>query len=69
MDEAYYLCRVPWNGMVITLPEKDYKFQRNHEANLRVPDPKNAMVLIAQGSKEDMMMLRNCFKGELTNVS
>ena len=69
MREQWYLCRVPWNGMVITLPEKDYKFQRMHEANLRVYNPKNAMVLLAQGSKEDMMMLKNCFKGELTNVS
>lgn len=69
MSETHYLCRVPWNGMVITLPEKDYRYQRHHEENLHVPDPKNAMVLLAQGSKADMMMLRNCFKRELTNVS
>jgi hypothetical protein len=55
--------------MVIILPEKDYKYQRNHEAQLRVPSPKTDMVLLAQGSKADMMMLKNCFKGELTNVS
>lgn len=69
MRETHYLCRVPWNGMVILLPERDYNYQRMHEARLRVPEPKRAMVLLAQGSKADMMMLKNCFWGELTNVS
>jgi hypothetical protein len=69
MREQWYLCRVPWNGFVILLHEKDYSYQRYHEASLRVPDPKNKVVLLAQGSKEDMMMLKECFKGDLTNVS
>lgn len=69
MRETYYLCRVPWNGMVITLPERDYNFQRMHEKRLHVPSPQTDMVLLAQGSKGDMMLLKECFKGELTNVS
>lgn len=69
MREQWYLCRVPWGNTIVVLSEGNYKYQRNHEERLRVPDPKRAMVLIAQGSKEDMMMLKECFKGELTNVS
>lgn len=69
MREQWYLCRVPWTGMVITLREGNYRYLRMHEAQLRVPDPKRAMVLIAQGSEKEMMMLKECFEGELTNVS
>lgn len=69
MREQWYLCRVPWGNTIVVLSDGNYKYQRNHEERLRVPDPKRAMVLIAQGSKEDMMMLKECFKGELTNVS
>lgn len=69
MREQWYLCRVPCYDIVVLYHEKDYNYQRHHEASLRVPDPKRAMVLLAQGSKEDMLMLKECFKGELTNVS
>lgn len=69
MRETHYLCRVPWNGLVVILDERDYNYQRMHEKRLRVPSPQTEMVLLSKGSKADMMMLKNCFEGELTNVS
>jgi len=69
MREQWYLCRVPSTGIVIVLGETDYKYQRNHEERLHVPDEKYNMVLLAQGSFKEMMLFKNCFEGELTNVS
>jgi hypothetical protein len=57
--EQYYLCRVPSYGIVVLYPEKDYKYQRHHEANLRVPNPENAIVLLAHGAKREMDLLYN----------
>ena len=59
---------MPRHGWNIILPEQDYKYQRMHEANLRVPDPKNAMVLLAQGSFKEMKLFKE-LAGDLTNVS
>jgi hypothetical protein len=67
--ETYYLCRVPSTGYVIVLRETDYRYQRNHEERLRVPNPENAIVLLAQGSRDEMWMYYNLINGELTNVS
>ena len=68
MREQWYLCRVPWSGYVILLDEKDYKYQRNHEARLYVPDEKYNMVLLAKGSYKEMVLFKD-LAGELTNVS
>jgi hypothetical protein len=54
MMETYYLCRVPQHGVVIVLPEKDYNYMRLHERQLRVPDEEYDLVLLAQGTKEQM---------------
>lgn len=70
MREIYYLCRVPMTGYVIVLRETDYRYQRNHEERLRVPDPDGAMVLLAQGSWKEMRLYQSLMLGrELTNVS
>lgn len=68
MREQWYLCRVPWNGYVILLDEKDYKYQRMHEKRLHVPSPQTDMVLLAKGSFKEMMLFKE-LAGELTNVS
>jgi hypothetical protein len=68
MREQWYLCRVPWNGFVILLNEKDYQYQRMHEKKLHVPKPKNDVVLLAQGSYKEMMLFKE-LAGDLTNVS
>jgi hypothetical protein len=68
MSDTYYLCRVPRHGWNIILPERDYKYQRAHEAQLHVPDPKNAFVLLAEGTKDEMVLYKN-LAGDLTNVS
>lgn len=68
-NETHYLCRVPWANTIVVYGEQDYKYQRTHEERLLVPDPKNNVVLLAQGTRKDMLMLRECFRGELTNVS
>lgn len=59
MRETYYLCRVPRHGLVVMLKEGDYKYMRHHEASLRVPDPDNALELLAHGSKREMDLLYN----------
>jgi hypothetical protein len=69
MREQWYLCRVPWMNTIVVFTEQDYNYQRKHEQGLFVPDPENDVVLLAQGSFKEMMLLKGCFKGELTNVS
>jgi len=59
MSEQWYLCRVHSYDIVVMYPEKDYKYQRNHEERLYVPDPKRALVLLAQGTKREMDLLYN----------
>lgn len=70
MRELWYLCRVP-NSVwpIIVLREGDYNYQRRHEMHLHVPNHENALVLLAKGTRQDMMLLKDCFIGELTNVS
>ena len=58
-DEKYYLCRIPAFGWEVVYAEKDYRYQRMHEANLRVPNPENAIVLLAHGAKREMDLLYN----------
>ena len=55
-------------GGVIVLRETDYKYMRHHEERLNVPDPKNELVLLAQGTKREMILYYK-LAGELTNVS
>ena len=62
MKEQYYLCRVPKYGLVVLFRERDYNYQRLHESQLRVPDPDNDVVLLAQGSKEEMYLYYNLTK-------
>ena len=50
------------------MPQKDYKYMRHHEERLNVPDPKNDLVLLAQGTKQEMILYYK-LAGELTNVS
>ncbi len=70
MREQYYLCRAPVTGYVIMLKEQDYNYMRNHERTLRVPDPDNNLVLLAQGTKEEVKAYYNLIKGkDITNVS
>ena len=70
MREQYYLCRAPVTGYVIMLKEGDYNYMRNHERSLYVPDPDNILVLLAQGTKEEVKAYYNLIKGEdITNVS
>ena len=72
MRETYYLCRVPWKhergATIVLYAEGDYKYQRHHEQNLRVPNPDSAVVLLAQGSFKEMMLFKE-LAGDLTNVS
>ncbi len=61
---------MPWTGAVIRLPERDYRYMRNHEERLRSPDPENNLVLLAQGYKEEVLAYHNLITGgNLTNVS
>ena len=59
MREQWYLCRVPCYDIVVLYHEKDYNYQRHHEANLRVRKPENAIVLVEDGSKREMDLLYN----------
>jgi len=59
MREQYYLCRSPATNYYVFVNEKDYKYMRHHEARLRVPDPDNALELLAHGSKREMDLLYN----------
>jgi len=68
MRDIYYLCRVPMHGWNIVLPEQDYNYMRNHESRLRVPDPDNDLVVLAEGSFKDVMLFKK-LAGDLTNVS
>ena len=67
-NEKYYLCKSPMTDCYVFVNERDYKYQRMHEAQLRVPDPKNDFVLLAQGTKKEMMLFKE-LAGDLTNVS
>lgn len=58
-NEKYYLCRSPMTNYYVFVNEKDYKYMRHHEASLRVPDPDNALELLAHGSKREMDLLYN----------
>jgi hypothetical protein len=52
------------------LKEGDYNYMRNHERGLYVPDPDNNLVLLAQGTKEEVKAYYNLIKGkDITNVS
>ena len=62
-SDTYYLCRVPRHGWNIVLPEVDYKYMRNHEKSLHVPDPDESLVLLAQGTKREMILYYNLAKG------
>ena len=55
--------------MVVMFRERDYNYQRMHEAQLRVPDHKNNMVLLAQGYREEIKAYYDLINGGLTNVS
>ena len=69
MRENWYLCRVPRHDLVVMFRERDYNYQRMHEAQLRVPDPKNAMVLLAQGYREEVKAYYDLINGkDITNV-
>lgn len=46
---------MPWTGAVIRVPERDYRYMRNHEERLRVPDPENNLVLLAQGYEHEVI--------------
>lgn len=54
--ETYYLCRVPAHEIIVVYAERDYKYQRHHEANLRVPNPNYNVELLAKGTKKQMWM-------------
>jgi hypothetical protein len=58
MSDTHYLCRTPVTGGLIILSERDYKYQRHHEARLYVLDPKGELVLLAQGSKKEMWLFK-----------
>jgi len=62
MNKPYYLCRAPRTKEVVVLTDMDYRYQRLHESQLRVPDPKNNFVLLAQGSEEVMKQYRNLMR-------
>jgi cobalamin biosynthesis Co2+ chelatase CbiK len=68
MYEPYYLCRLPRTGVVILLKEGDYKYMRNHERGLYVPDPDNNLVLLAQGTKHEVVAYYNLINGGNLNV-
>ena len=70
MSDTYYLCRAPVTGYVLMLKEGDYNYMRNHERGLYVPDPDNNLVLLAQGTKDEVKAYHNLITGRsLTNVS
>ena len=70
MRETYYLCRVPSTKLVIMLKEGDYKYMRNHERGLHVPDPEYNIILLAQGYKEEVKAYYDLINGkDITNVS
>jgi len=48
--------------------ERDYNYQRHHEERLHVPDPKNNVVLLAQGYREEIKAYYDLINGGLTNV-
>ena len=69
MYEPYYLCRLPRTGVVILLKEGDYKYLRNHERTLRVPDPDAEAILITKGRKHEVVAYYNLINGgNITNV-
>ena len=69
-SEQWYLCRVPSTEMIVMYPEKDYRYQRHHEARLRVPDPDYNVVLLAQGTKREVRAYYDLINGgDITNVS
>ena len=59
MKEPYYLGKFPRTKEVVVLTDMDYNYQRLHESQLCVPDPKNNFVLLAQGSEKLMRQYRN----------
>ena len=63
MREQWYLCRVPMTGGVIMLSEGNYKYQRHHEESLYVPNPKRALVLLAQGTKREVSAYYDLING------
>ena len=69
MREQWYLCRVPSYDIVVMYHETDYKYQRHHEQNLRVPNPENDIVLLAQGTAKEVRAYYELINGGLTNVS
>jgi hypothetical protein len=70
MYEPYYLCRLPKTDAVILLKEGDYKYLRNHERTLRVPDPDAEAILITKGRKHEVVAYYNLITGRnITNVS
>jgi hypothetical protein len=69
MREQWYLCRVPWNGNVIRLTARDYRYMRTREENMRVRDPDDNLVLLAQGYEEEIQAYYDLINGGLTNVS
>ena len=69
MSDTYYLCRATVTGYVIMLKEGDYNYMRSHERSLYVPDPDNILVLLAQGTKNEIQAYYKLIKGDLTNVS
>ena len=69
MNEQWYLCRVPRHNLVVMLKEMDYNYMRHHERSLYVPDPEYNLVLLAQGTKNEVKAYHNLITGGLTNVS
>ena len=62
MKEEYYLCRVPWSGMVVVYRENDYSYQRLRERQLYEPNEANNLILLAQGPEKRMRMYRELMK-------
>ena len=54
--ETFYLCRLPWYGTAIVLPERDYEYMRLHERQLRVRDEENELILLAKGRERQMRL-------------
>ena len=63
MREQWYLCRVPSYDIVVMYHETDYKYQRHHEANLRVPSPEKDLVLLAQGTAKEVRAYYDLING------
>ena len=59
MNKPYYLCQFPRTKMTVVLTDMDYRYQRLHESQLRVPDPDYNVLLLAQGSEKLMQQYRN----------